>query len=262
MNSVKLFKVAQIARLSGVTVRTLHYYEQLGLLKPTQRNSKGFRLYDEAALLRLQQVLIQRGLGLPLKRIRDILDDPDFDYRQALVEQRELLRKRVVAAEKMLGAVEAALSQIAHSSTTTSNQDPQMENLFNGINPKQYEKEAEQRWGNSEAFKESRARTKTYGKDEWTAIKQEQSAIYGELAKLKDTGSAPESKPAMDIAERHRLSIDRWFYPCSPAMHCGLADLYEADERFQANIDKYGESLTAFLAAAIRHNAARANDEE
>lgn len=132
-----------------------------------------------------------------------------------------------------------------------------MENLFAGFNPSQYEEEARQRWGTSEAFTESKKRTTRYTADDWKALKTEQAAIYDAAHSALKAGKVPSDAVVMDVAERHRMSIDRWFYPCSHQMHRGLASMYESDERFRQAIDSYGEGLTSFLAEAIHANAER-----
>lgn len=129
--------------------------------------------------------------------------------------------------------------------------------MFDGFDPSKYEAEVKRRWGHTDSYEESARRTKSYTAEDWKQMKAEQAAIYAEAFTALKAGSAPDSVEAMDIAERHRLSIDRWFYPCSVAMHAGLADGYEADRRFAENIDKLGAGLTPFLSAAIRANARR-----
>ena len=116
------------------------------------------------------------------------------------------------------------------------------------------------RWGQSEAFVESVKRTGHYTPDDWKAFRAEQTAMYFEACSALQAGKTPSDAAVMDIAERHRMSIDRWFYPCSHAMHRGLASMYESDDRFRQSIDKHGEGLTSFLAEAIRANAARHQD--
>ena len=132
-----------------------------------------------------------------------------------------------------------------------------MENLFEGFDPSKYEEEARRRWGTSEAFAESQKRASRYTADDWKAVAAEQAAVYDAAFSALKAGKSPSDSTVMDVAERHRLSIDRWFYPCSHQMHCGLASMYESDERFRQSIDKHGEGLTAFLSEAIRANAAR-----
>ena len=131
----------------------------------------------------------------------------------------------------------------------------EMKDIFDGFDASKYEDEARERWGDTSAYNEAARRTKRYTADDWKRHRAEQAAIYGDAVAVMKAGKAPNTPEAMDAAERHRLSIDRWFYPCSSATHRGLADMYESDRRFSENIDKHGEGLTAFLAAAIRANA-------
>jgi len=125
------------------------------------------------------------------------------------------------------------------------------------FDPARHKAEANKRWGDTGAYKESARRASGYTPEDRKRYRTEDDAVMREAAAAMASGHAAEGEDAMAIAERHRLSIDRWFYPCSKAMHAGLADLYEADPRFAANIDAYGENLTAWWAAAIRANAAR-----
>jgi DNA-binding transcriptional MerR regulator len=262
-------QVKEVAALAGVSVRTLHHYDEIGLLVPKGRSSAGYRLYDGSDLLRLQQIMLGRELGMPLEAIRHSLDDPRFDRRAALLTQRKQLEERSAQTVRMIAAVDAALALLDEGEREDADQERGeekgkeaiMKSMFEGFDPSKHEAEAERRWGNTEAFKVSRERTKSYGPEDWKKLGAEQAAIYADAARAMAAGKSPSSDEAMDIAERHRLSIDRWFYPCSGAMHCGLADLYENDARFAANIDKHGEGLTAFLAAAIRANAERVRAE-
>jgi MerR family transcriptional regulator, thiopeptide resistance regulator len=237
-----------------VSVRTLHHYDAIGLLVPAIRTNAGYRLYTDADLLRLQQILIGRELGLSLEEIRRSLDDPKFDRQAALCDQRERLRERVRQAEAMIRAVDVALASLDGS---RKKGEMKMEDLFQGFNAAQYEEEARRRWGTSDAFAESEKRVRGYTPDDWKALKAEQTAIYDAAYSALKAGKSPSDVAVMDIAERHRMSIDRWFYPCSHAMHGGLASLYEGDDRFKQSIDSHGEGLATFLAAAIRANAAR-----
>jgi MerR family transcriptional regulator, thiopeptide resistance regulator len=251
----RTYQVNEVARLTGVSVRTLHHYDAIGLLVPTQRTDGGYRLYDDDALLRLQQILIGRELGLPLEAIRRSLDDPTFDRRRALLEQRALLAQRAEQTAQVLRAIDRAIDALEEKDGQAMGVD--MKEIFDGFDPSKYEGEAKQRWGHTDAYKESTKRTKSYSKEDWEKLRDEQAAIYADAAAAMRAGKKPDDEAVMDIAERARLSIDRWFYPCSHAMHRGLADMYEADERFAQNIDKNGEALTPFLSAAIRANAKR-----
>ena len=157
----------------------------------------------------------------------------------------------------MLRAVDAALALLDAPSDQKAVNAMDLKQIFDGFDPKQYEAEAEERWGKTDAYKESMKRTKRYSKEDWQRCAAEQNGVYSDAFELKQAGKTPDSAEAMAVAERHRLAIDRWFYPCSHAMHIGLADMYEQDSRFAENIDKHGAGLTPFLSAAIRANAKR-----
>ena len=249
----RTYQVKDVARLAGVSIRTLHHYDAIGLLVPGARTAAGYRLYTDADLLRLQQILIGRELGLPLEDIRRSLDDPRFDRKTSLLEQRDRLRERARQTEAMIRAIDVALA----AGERGRKGDVNMEKLFEGFPASDYEEEARSRWGTSDAFVESERRTRRYTADDWKALRAEQAAIYDAAYSALKAGTSPTDTAVMDLAERHRQSIDRWFYPCSHAMHRGLASMYESDERFRDGIDRHGEGLTAFLAEAIRANAAR-----
>ena len=255
--SPRAYQVSQLARIAGVSVRALHHYDELGLLKPSGRSEAGYRLYTDDDLLRLQQILIQRELGFPLEAIRRWLDDPSFDRRTALRRQREEIARRAELARTMLHSIDRALAMLEEGEVDAT-EEVDLVALFEGFDPARYEVEAEERWGDIEAFKICQARTRGYTERDWKALKAEQSAVYAAMVEVQRAGEAPDGAAAMDVAERHRLFIERWFYPCSHAVHEGLASLYEGDRRFAANIDLHGVGLTPFLSAAIRANARRA----
>jgi MerR family transcriptional regulator, thiopeptide resistance regulator len=135
-----------------------------------------------------------------------------------------------------------------------------MKKIFDGFDPDQYAEETKRRWGHTDAYKVSARRTKSYTEADWQKMRDEQAAIYADALAARDAGVRPDEPRAMDVAEQHRLSIDRWFYPCSATMHSGLADLWAADRRYADNIDKFGAGLTEYLAAAVRANAQRTPD--
>ena len=128
---------------------------------------------------------------------------------------------------------------------------------FGDFDPKEYEKEAEERWGNTAAYKESARRTKRYTKEDWIEVRKETEAVNAGLAKLMDEGVPADDPRAMDQAEQHRLNIDRRFYPVSYEMHVGLAEMYIADPRFAANYEKVHAGLAHYMHDAILANAAR-----
>jgi DNA-binding transcriptional MerR regulator len=246
MTKKRTLTVKDVSELTGISVRTLHYYDEIGLLAP-DRSRAGYRLYTDGDLIRLQQILIGRSLGLALEDIRRTLDDPNFDAADALRRQREQLIARVSETHRMIASIDATLKHLNQKDEPMTNKD-----MFDGFEPEKYEAEAKQRWGETDAYKESARRTRKYGEKEWAAIKAETNAIFADAAAAMKAGKKSDSPEARALAERHRQHTERWFYPCSPAMHANLADMWEADERFKANIDKFGEGLTAWLAAAVR----------
>jgi len=252
MGSDRRHKVKELSKAAGVSIRTLHHYDAIGLLVPSGRTEAGYRLYTDDDLLRLQQILIGRELGLALEEIRKMLDDPDFDYGRALTRQRAELVGRLDRTRRMLHAVDAALA-------TLQQEDERMDlkQIFDGFDPEPYEPEVKERWGDTDAYEESARRTRGYSTEDWKRYKAENEEILRDAAEAMKAGGRPSDDAVMDIAERHRLSIDRWFYPCTRQTHAGLADMYEADERFAVHIDGRAEDLTAFLSAAIRANARR-----
>lgn len=256
MTKGRTYRVKEVARLAGLSVRALHHYDEIGLLVPSRRSQAGYRLYDDEDLLRLQQILIGRELGMPLEAIKRSLDDPSFDRRAALERQRNEIAMRAERAAAMLRAIDAALAMLPKEGGAMTD-DNEMKELFEGFDVSHYEDEAKERWGESEAYRESRRRTAKYTKADWERYKAEADAIMNDAARLFGSGAPADGDEAKAVAERHRDSIDRWFYPCTAEMHARLADLYEADPRFAENIDRYAPGLTTWWAAAIRANATR-----
>jgi len=246
----RTYVVGDVSGIARISVRTLHYYDEIGLLVPTARTDAGYRLYTDEDLLRLQQILIGRELGLSLEGIRRSLDDPSFDARKALLAQKRQLQERAAQTAAMVAAVDAALAVV-----DSNRQGGTMESIFEGFDPAKYEAEVRERWGGTDAYKEATRRTKGYTKEDWQRLRSEGEAIYANAAALMNGGTAPTDDAAMVVAERHRLHIGRWFYPCSVDAHRGLANLYETDDRFSAGIDGHAPGLAAFLVAAIRANA-------
>ena len=241
-----MFTVGELAKLTGITVRTLHHYDELGLVRPSQRSEAGYRLYTDRDVLRLQQVLLFRELGLPLDEIAAVVDDPAYSRTEALRRHREMLVARRVRLDAMLAALDAALSR-----EEGAMKPEDVKSLFEGFDPEEYADEAKQKWGNTDAYKESARRTKQYGKAEWDAIKRESEAIYAELAQLMAGGAQPGDPRVSAATEAHRAHITRWFYPCSHEIHRGLAEMYVADPRFTANLDKVAPGFARFLHDAI-----------
>jgi MerR family transcriptional regulator, thiopeptide resistance regulator len=242
------FTVGELAKLTGITVRTLHHYDQIGLVQPSDRSDAGYRLYGQADVLRLQQVLLYRELGLPLDQIAGVLEArTPPERRSALAKHRETLVAKRTHLDAMLAALDTALA--IEEGKQMKPED--VKTMFDGFDPEKYADEARERWGETDAYKESARRTKNYGKAEWDAIKNEADSIYRRFAELMTEGAAPSDARVRGVVEAHRAHIDRWFYPCSVEFQRGLAAMYIADPRFTENIDKYGAGLSQFIHAAV-----------
>lgn len=243
----KPLRIKSVAALTGLSVRTLHHYDAVGLLVPSHRTAAGHRLYTDADLARLQLVLVRRALGFSLDEIRRSLDEPGFDLREALQHQRRELTRHRKKVDQTLRAVDAALAALGGEHPAEGRKT-----MFEGIDPKLLEQEAEQKWGQTPQFRESRRRTQRYTQADWAALQREAGVIYAELAVAAREGASPKSARVQALVERHRAHLDRWFYPCDRAMHGRLADGYEADERFAKTMDQAGPGVTALLVAGIR----------
>jgi DNA-binding transcriptional MerR regulator len=247
--------VGQVARMARVSVRTLHHYHEIGLLVPTGRSEAGYRLYGPEDVERLHAVLLLRELGLPLEEIRSALGQPTEARLDALLAHRERLVERAARLESALRAVYAHIARLKEG--TPMNTDMMMKN-FDEFQDPEHAAEARERWGDTDAWKESQRRTKSYRPKQWAEMKGEAERIESAWASHLDAGLSPEDPRAVAVAEEARLHINRWFYPCGVEMHVALAEMYEADPRFRAHYEGRREGLVAFVAASIRANAARA----
>jgi DNA-binding transcriptional MerR regulator len=247
------YSVGTVARMTGVTVRTLHHYDEIGLLSPGERTAAGYRQYSDADLERLQQILGYRELGFPLEEIATILADPAADAMVHLRRQHALLRERMERLRKMVDAIEFMME--AQQMGVQLSPEERFE-VFGDFDPDQYAAEAEERWGGTDAYRESQRRTASYTKDDWQRIRTDGEQLYRRLADAMAAGVPSGSAAAMDLAEEHRSQISRWFYECSYEIHRGLAEMYAADPRFTENIDRYAPGLARYVRDAILANAA------
>lgn len=246
--------VGQVAALAGVTVRTLHHYDEIGLLSPSSRSPAGHRRYDDADLDRLQQILFYRALGFALEDVAALLDDPNADPVEHLRRQHALLTDRIEQLRAMAAAVEHAME--ARKMGIRLSPEERFE-VFGDTHPEEYTEEARQRWGDTDAYRESQRRTASYTKEDWQRIKDEEQDLVSRLADLMASGAEPESAAARELAEEHRQQICRHFYTCSPRMHTALAEMYVADQRFTAHYDEHRPGLAGYLRDAILANAVR-----
>ncbi|MGA4840428.1 MerR family transcriptional regulator [Streptomyces sp. G45] len=248
------YSVGQVARLAKVTVRALHHYDEIGLLEPSERSHAGHRRYSDTDLDRLQQIRFYRELGFPLEEIAVLLDDPAADPREHLRRQHGLLTERITKLQEMAAAVQTAMEARRMGIDLTPEEKFE---VFGDFDPDQYEEEARRRWGDTEAYAESRRRTAAYTKDDWQRISTAMDALHARMADLLDAGAPAASPEAMDVAEEHRLLITGSSYDCSHEMHACLGDMYVADPRFTATYEAIRPGLAVYLRDAIAANAAR-----
>ncbi|MCL4560561.1 MAG: MerR family transcriptional regulator [Chloroflexi bacterium] len=237
------YTVKQLADLAGISPRTLHYYDEIGLLKPTSVRENGYRCYGEAALLRLQQILFYKELDLGLQEIRSILDSPNFDVIAALKSHRDALQGRVKRMERLIQTVDQT---ILHLRGETEMSQPQYFAGFNEARQKQYEQEIQRRFG-ERAFEDT-IDWKSYSPEKQAAILAEGEAIYRDLAANIDKGAA-SSEVQQIIARWHRHL--RYFYEPSVERLRVLALLYNEHPDFLETFTRIDPRLPEFLKQAI-----------
>ncbi|MET9467230.1 MerR family transcriptional regulator [Streptomyces sp. NPDC006544] len=246
--------VGQVAGFAGVTVRTLHHYDEIGLLSPSGRSPAGHRQYDDADLDRLQRILFYRELGFPLEEVAVLLDDPESDPREHLRRQHALLSGRIDRLQQMARAVEHAME--ANRMGINLTPEERFE-VFGDFDPDEHAEEAQRRWGGTDAYKESARLTASYTKADWQRIMARAEDINRRLAALLEAGADPESEEAMDLAEEHRGWINASHYFCTYEIHVSLGEMYVADERFRAHYEAVRPGLAVFVRDAIMANAVR-----
>lgn len=240
------YTVKSVAEAAGISVRTLHHYDEIGLLKPAMVSEAGYRLYAEPDLERLQQILFFRELGFALQEIRAILDSPSFDRKQALLSHRELLLEKQKRLDTLIRSLDRSIESMERGLPMDKNE------LFEGFDEAQqakYREEAAARWGR-EHVDESYRRTANYTKADWARLQDEMQAIGAEMAAGMDRGDpgAPEVQAAVE--HWHRF-INEKFYDCSLEVFRGLGDLYVDDARFTATYEKIRPGLAPFLRQAM-----------
>ncbi|MBM6405529.1 MerR family transcriptional regulator [Phycicoccus sp. CSK15P-2] len=220
--------VGQVAERFGVTVRTLHHYDAVGLVVPSARTHAGYRLYTDADLARLATVVTYRRLDLPLDEVQDLLDG-DGTAEEHLRRRRAVVVSRLGELTELVAAIDRALEREMNDRPATTED---LEELFGDGFGEEYTAEAEERWGDTDAWTQSRERTGRYTKADWAEVKAEAEAVDAGLVAALASGEPPTSERAMDAAEAHRMHIHTRFYDVDAAFHRALADMYVADPRF------------------------------
>lgn len=236
-------KINEVAKLTGITVRTLHYYDEIGLLKPSKINDSGYRFYDEAALETLQQILFFRELNFSLTEIKEIITNPNFNKYEALENQRALMIKKRNRIDSLIELLDYTLK----GDNDMSFKQFDMSEIEKS--KKEYAAEVRQRWGNTDAFKESEEKTKNYDEAKWQFITEEADSIISEFSNLIET--SPESQTVQELVAKWQNYISENFYSCTNEILSGLALMYLHDERFKKNLDKHKEGTAEFISKAI-----------
>ncbi len=239
-----MMTVNAMSKRTGVSIRTLQYYDKIGLLKATAYTESGYRLYDDTALERLQQILLFRELEFSLKDIRRILSTPDFDRNQALQQQIVLLQMKKAHIENLI--------TLARGIQATG--DKSMD--FSAFN-KDYARQAKETWGRTEAYAQFEEKSKNRSQVSEEALGQGLMEIFAQMGQIRQ--SAPDSEAAQALVKKLQSYITEHYYTCTNQILSGLGCLYIAGDAFTANIDAAGgEGTAAFANAAIQAYCARA----
>ncbi|MGW4346755.1 MerR family transcriptional regulator [Streptomyces sp. NPDC004690] len=255
------YSVGQVSAFAGVTVRTLHHYDKAGLLSPSGRSHAGYRLYSEADLVRLQQILFYRELGFPLDEIAAILADPQANAVDHLRARQRQLSEEIARLQRLAEVAQRAV-EVQQTGVTLTPQE-RFEVFGEIAFDLSYATEAELKWADSRGQREAMARAAAHTKEDWRQLMREAGAWRAELLAAYDEGEPGDGERAMDLAEEHRLHISRWFTSCPPDMHRRIADDFVADPRAFALVvppSQQRPGLAGWVCKAVHANAARRTD--
>jgi DNA-binding transcriptional MerR regulator len=242
---MRAYTVSQLARMAGVSVRALHYYDQIGLLEPSSRTEAGYRLYGEPELLRLQQILFFKELDMPLDEVREILDDPGFEQVAALERHRQLLKRRMERLTRLVNTIDRTIDRLGEDDMTLTDEE-----LYEGFSKEEierYKREAREMYDPA-LVEASEERVKKMSRAEWKAVQAEGEAVTVALAALTDR--APDDAEVQKLIARHHAWIEN-FYPCSAEIYRGLARTYVEHPEFRAFYEKVKPGLASFMSAAM-----------
>lgn len=238
------YTVNQIAKKAGISVRTLHYYDEIGLLKPSLIKENGYRSYDDHTLVKLQQILFFRELEFSLDEIRTMVNAPGFNTIEALHDQRKLIEMKKARLSKLLQTIDKTIQSMKGGEELST------DDIFGGLTTaqvEQYKQEVREKWGEVQ-LKQSEERTGKWSKEDWKRIKAEWVEITGQIARHMEKGAADEE--VQQLISRYYAHINR-FYDCTLQIFRGLGDLYVTDERFTVNFEKVRPHLAEFMHDAI-----------
>lgn len=233
--------VKDVSKLTGVSVRTLHYYDAIGLLTPTKVTDAGYRMYDDTALSRLQSILLFRELQFPLKEIKEFLDSPDFNQEETIAQQIKLLELQY----KHIGELISFAREIQTKGVKTMNFE-----VFDTDEIEQYKAEVKSKWGNSKAYQEYEQRVVSHSEHNDSKFVNEIMSLFTDLGAMKQL--PPTDKAVQEKIAALQAYINENFYTCSNDILIELGEMYVCDDRFKKNIDRFGGEGTAkFVREAI-----------
>ncbi|GAB3483421.1 MerR family transcriptional regulator [Amycolatopsis cihanbeyliensis] len=251
------YPVGAVAELAGVTVRTLHHYDEIGLLSPSSRSNAGYRRYGDGDLDRLQRILLYRELGFSLEAIAAVIDDPDHDAVGHLRRQRDLLLERIEHLRRMVASVEQVLEAKEMGNALTPEEKFE---IFGHAEPPGYAEEAGRRWGHTKEWQTARERTADFGEREWRQAEDTRRAWVATLLGLLDSGAAADGVAAMDLAEEHRRMLGEFMGECGYELHRHITELYVTEPAqlgFLVREPDQRPGVGEFIRDAAEANAAR-----
>ena len=233
--------IKEFAEFTGVSVRTLHYYDEIGLLTPAYVDrTTGYRYYDENSLLRMQGILFYRELDFSLKSIGEILSSPDYDARKSLEEQKILLTLKKERLERLISSIDDAMK------------GANVMSAFDNSEFEKYKVEVQEKWGKTDAYRQHAEKTKYYSKQKWNELAAGMDQIMADFAFCMEKGERPDSAEAQNLVKMLQNHITENYYICTNEIIMGLGQMYSADERFKNNIDKHANGTATFICEAIK----------
>ena len=246
-----MYKIKEVSELAGVSIRTLHYYDQIGLLKPAYIEENGYRLYDEDNLVRLHQILFFKEMDLPLGSIKNILDDPQFNQLDALMNHKKVLVEKRKRLENIIQSIDQAVVMVKGGREMSKKEMFEPFDMSKvEAHQEKYWKEVKEKYEGSEPFQQSQNKISSYHAGDWEAIEKERQHIYQSLANLMDRD--PADSEVQQVVYEWRMLITKHFYDCTPEIFKGLGEMYIADQRFTDNIDQTRPGLAQYLHDAIQ----------
>ncbi len=236
--------ISETSKITNLSIRTLRYYDEIDLIKPSKITDAGYRYYDEKSLEKLQEILFLKELDFSLKEIKEIVSNPQYNRKKAMENHKNLLIMKKNRIENLISLLE----NITNGGSSMSFKEFDMSDIQK--EQKKYAEEIKERWGETEAYKESENKTSKYSQDKWANLEEEADVIFKEFSVIKNESETGEK--AQFLVKKWQVYITKNYYNCTKEILAGLAEMYIGDERFKNNIDKYSEGTAEFMSKAIK----------